>query len=165
LRPRHVPACSIAFCTDSSRVRVPCQGKLGAIARREDVGSELRPCPSTEIPFSTASPASRARSSLGSTPIPTMTRSAGSDVPSFSMTPATRPSRAIIHSKTGGLADGHTVALMQFPEIGRGLRGGDALQDPVAASITVTCMPLAAVTAAASSRYTRRRPRRDARRA
>ena len=81
------------------------------------------------MPFSTASPASRARSSLGVMPMPMTARSASIRLPSAISAPVSRPSVAQELPQPGGFADDDAMAAVQITEIIGGEMAGDALQD------------------------------------
>ena len=84
-------AWSLAFCTDSSRMRWPWCSKLQQSPAARIAGSEVRHIASTQMPLSSARPAAAASSTFGSTPMPTSTTSASMRLPSASSAPLTRP--------------------------------------------------------------------------
>ncbi|SHW70341.1 Uncharacterised protein [Mycobacteroides abscessus subsp. abscessus] len=86
-------ACSPALGTDSSRMREPYRAITWLVQSPAATmsGSLVRARSSIAMPLSTDNPAAEASSVLGTTPIPTITTSAGSDAPSASTTSRTLP--------------------------------------------------------------------------
>ena len=143
-------AWSIAFCTDSSRMRAPRYGKDAQSPAAQTQGALVWPRSSTVMPLSTASPAACASAMPGMIPMPTITKSAGRWRPSARSAPVTRPSPVRRDSPTPSI----TVTPCDWCSARIASAVSGAATRPRmrgAASTTVTSSPFCAATAAASS--------------